>query len=96
MKNKIYLTRGSRWIDSDPARGLTNSYTDYSGFYAVIAENEEQANKKFLKHYEDNFRPWEDPQSEEITSGKLLPLEWRVKIISEVLKKQNRVDSVIR
>jgi hypothetical protein len=92
MSDKIYLSRAGYYEDGND---------HFSRYCAVVAKTRRGADKKWLNYCNDHSRGvhWTCSNSEELTSGKDLPLELRLKIIDEVLRKQyglKRFGAVIR
>ncbi|MFA6461891.1 MAG: hypothetical protein WCV90_06510 [Candidatus Woesearchaeota archaeon] len=85
-EDKLYLAKGSRYVESDPVRGESGGW-NYSDRYLVVALNPNQAGNVFLSYLNSRgrSRSWELDQIKELTAEKDVPLEKRIAILGEAL-----------
>jgi len=86
MDGNLYLARAMRYFEVDPARGINESGTDYSGYHIVIASRNTDAGRKLIAHLKQNtrYRNWISTETKKLTEGKDIPLERRVEVLGEV------------
>lgn len=83
MNKYLYVTRASRFVEADPARGIENSETEYSGYKIVVASNSDLAAEKLLTDLGE-YKEWKCAEIKELTAGADIPLEKRVEILREI------------
>ena len=86
MDNGLYIARASRFIETDPARGLFESRTERSSYHVVTASDGNLAAEKLLTHLKQNTRysDWGFTEVKELTAGADIPLEKKFEILGEV------------
>ena len=80
----LYLSRGWRYIESDPVREVKEGYRK-SDYHIVIASSNDEASKKLIEYLKQNTRcNWSSTELKELTAKKDIPLEDRVEILREI------------
>ena len=86
MDNKLYLARGSVYVEARAHHPEESGETNFSEYKLIIAEDSGKATEKILSNLRQNSRynDWKCSDIKELNSGSDISLEKRVEILGEV------------
>jgi hypothetical protein len=86
MDEKLYLARGSVYIEARAHHPEESGATNFSEYKLILAEDSEKATEKLLSNLRQNSRygDWKCSDIKELNSGKDVKLEKRVEILGEI------------